>query len=95
MSTQEALTAELVKKPVKILLGGDKIRARSFALETFNPADIPENKKPKLIKPFNIYKDPKKALKGSDCVMTDKWVSMNDKVNKTKNPFLFNINQML
>ena len=46
MSTQEALTAELVKKPVKILLGGDKIRARSFALETFNPAEIPENKKP-------------------------------------------------
>ena len=31
---------------------------------------------------INIYKDPKKALKGSDCVMTDKWVSMNDKVNK-------------
>ena len=34
ISTQEALTAELVKKPVKILLGGDKISARSFALET-------------------------------------------------------------
>ena len=45
ISTQEALTAELVKKPVKILLGGAKINARSFFLETFNPADIPENKK--------------------------------------------------
>ena len=25
---------------------------------------------------------PDDAIKGSDCVMTDKWVSMNDKVNK-------------
>ncbi len=46
MSTQEALTAEFVKKPEKILLGGAKINARSFFLEAFNPADIPENKKP-------------------------------------------------
>ena len=45
MSTQEALNTEFVKKPVKILLGGAKINARSFFLETFNPADIPENKK--------------------------------------------------
>ena len=29
-----------------------------------------------------ITKDPRKAAKGADCVMTDKWVSMNDKVNK-------------
>mgnify|MGYP006088016865 CR=1 FL=1 len=29
-----------------------------------------------------ITKDPKKAVKNADCVMTDKWVSMNDKVNK-------------
>ena len=25
---------------------------------------------------------PEDAVKGSDCIMTDKWVSMNDKVNK-------------
>ena len=29
-----------------------------------------------------VTKDPKEAVKDSDCVMTDKWVSMNDKVNK-------------
>jgi len=29
-----------------------------------------------------ITKDPKKAVENVDCVMTDKWISMNDKVNK-------------
>ena len=29
-----------------------------------------------------VTKDPKEAVKDSDCTMTDKWVSMNDKVNK-------------
>ena len=29
-----------------------------------------------------VTKDPKDAVKDSDCIMTDKWVSMNDKVNK-------------
>ena len=29
-----------------------------------------------------VTKKPEDAVKGSDCVMTDKWVSMNDKVNK-------------
>ncbi len=29
-----------------------------------------------------ITKDPNEAVKNSDCVMTDKWISMNDKVNK-------------
>ena len=29
-----------------------------------------------------VTKKPEEAVKGSDCVMTDKWVSMNDKVNK-------------
>ena len=29
-----------------------------------------------------ITEDPYKAAKDADCVMTDKWVSMNDKVNK-------------
>ena len=27
-------------------------------------------------------KKPEEAVKNSDCIMTDKWVSMNDKVNK-------------
>ena len=29
-----------------------------------------------------ITKKPEEAVKNSDCIMTDKWVSMNDKVNK-------------
>tara|TARA_X000001036_G_scaffold437741_1_gene483813 strand:- start:659 stop:1585 length:927 start_codon:yes stop_codon:yes gene_type:complete len=29
-----------------------------------------------------ITKKPEEAIKNSDCIMTDKWVSMNDKVNK-------------
>ena len=29
-----------------------------------------------------VTKDPREAVKNADCVMTDKWVSMNDKVNK-------------
>ena len=29
-----------------------------------------------------IEQKPEEAVKDSDCVMTDKWVSMNDKVNK-------------
>ena len=31
---------------------------------------------------LTITTKPEDALKNSDCVMTDKWVSMNDKVNK-------------
>ena len=31
---------------------------------------------------LKILKKPEDAVKNSDCVMTDKWVSMNDKVNK-------------
>ncbi len=31
---------------------------------------------------IEIFKDPKEAVSLVDCVMTDKWVSMNDKVNK-------------
>ena len=29
-----------------------------------------------------VTKDPREAVKDADCIMTDKWVSMNDKVNK-------------
>ena len=32
----------------------------------------------------SIYNDPKKAIKGADVVFSDKVISMNDKVNKTK-----------
>tara|TARA_A100000164_G_C21686223_1_gene666769 strand:- start:63 stop:842 length:780 start_codon:yes stop_codon:yes gene_type:complete len=29
-----------------------------------------------------VTKDPREAAKDADCIMTDKWISMNDKVNK-------------
>ena len=31
---------------------------------------------------LEIFKKPEDAVKDADCVMTDKWISMNDKVNK-------------
>ena len=31
---------------------------------------------------ISITKNPEEAIKNADCVMTDKWISMNDKVNK-------------
>ena len=31
---------------------------------------------------LTITSKPEEAVKNADCVMTDKWVSMNDKVNK-------------
>ena len=31
-----------------------------------------------------ITKDSKEAVKNADCIMTDKWISMNDKVNKKR-----------
>jgi ornithine carbamoyltransferase len=33
---------------------------------------------------ITVSKDPDNAVKNADCVMTDKWVSMNDKVDKNK-----------
>ena len=33
---------------------------------------------------ITITKNPNEAVKNADCVMTDKWVSMNDKVDKKK-----------
>ena len=39
-----------------------------------------ESKKSKIL----ITKDPKEAVKLSDCVMTDKWISMSDRVNKNE-----------
>ena len=33
---------------------------------------------------INITKNPALAVKNADCIMTDKWVSMNDKVDKNK-----------
>jgi len=33
---------------------------------------------------IKIFTDPRKAAENSDCIMTDKWVSMNDKVDKKK-----------
>ena len=33
---------------------------------------------------INIVKNPAEAAKNADCIMTDKWISMNDKVDKNK-----------
>ncbi len=48
----------------------------------------------------NLYitNKPEEAVKDSDCIMTDKWVSMNDKVNKKakkKKLKLYQVNQKL
>jgi ornithine carbamoyltransferase len=45
-----------------------------------------------------ITQKPTEAVKDSDCVMTDKWVSMNDKVNKKqkkKNLMSYQVNKKL
>ena len=45
-----------------------------------------------------VTKKPEEAVQGSDCVMTDKWVSMNDKVNKKlkkKNLKKYQVNRKL
>jgi len=45
-----------------------------------------------------ITKKPEEAIKNSDCIMTDKWVSMNDKVNKKikkKNLKSYQVNKKL
>ena len=33
---------------------------------------------------LTVTNDPREAAKNVDCIMTDKWISMNDKVNKSK-----------
>tara|TARA_Y100000590_G_C15714273_1_gene1011346 strand:- start:1878 stop:2804 length:927 start_codon:yes stop_codon:yes gene_type:complete len=33
---------------------------------------------------ISIIRDPMKAAKSADCIMTDKWISMSDKTNKNK-----------
>ena len=45
-----------------------------------------------------VTKKPEEAVKDSDCIMTDKWVSMNDKVNKKikkKNLKSYQVNKKL
>ena len=45
-----------------------------------------------------VTKKPEEAVKDSDCIMTDKWVSMNDKVNKKvkkKNLKNYQVNERL
>ena len=45
-----------------------------------------------------LTKKPEEAVKNSDCIMTDKWVSMNDKVNKKikkKNLKSYQVNKKL
>ena len=45
-----------------------------------------------------ITKNPEEAVKDADCIMTDKWVSMNDKVDKKlkkKNLKSYQVNKSL
>ena len=47
---------------------------------------------------IKVTTDPKEAVKGSDCIMTDKWVSMNDKEDKKKKKKIlknYQVNQKL
>ena len=58
-----------------------------FKLKVASPKKyLPDNKLVKLAKKNNceilITNDPYKAVKDSDCVMTDKWISMGDKGDK-------------
>ena len=61
----------------------------SFSLNIATPKKyMPKNKVLKYIKSkkskIKIFQDPKKAVSKADVVMTDKFVSLNDKVNKRK-----------
>jgi len=58
-----------------------------FQLKIGCPSKYTPNKKilnwaKKNKKNILVTKDPSTAVKDADCVMTDKWISMNDKVNK-------------
>ena len=47
---------------------------------------------------LTITQKPEEAVKNSDCIMTDKWVSMNDRVdkkNKKKNLKSYQVNKKL
>ena len=47
---------------------------------------------------LTVTQNPEEAIKDSDCIMTDKWVSMNDKVNKKikkKNLKSYQVNKKL
>ena len=46
ISTQDARTIDCVNRPLQILFSGANINARSFFLESFNPAAIPAKEKP-------------------------------------------------
>ncbi|MDC1096041.1 ornithine carbamoyltransferase [Pelagibacteraceae bacterium] len=59
----------------------------NFKLKIGCPKKYKPNKKITLWAKKNkvnleVLTDPREAVKNSDCVMTDKWISMNDKVNK-------------
>ena len=47
---------------------------------------------------IKVTTDPKEAVEGADCIMTDKWVSMNDKGDKKKKKKIlknYQVNQKL
>jgi ornithine carbamoyltransferase len=43
---------------------------------------------------INIIKNPAEAVKNADCIMTDKWISMNDNVDKNKKKKVLKIYQV-
>ena len=46
ISIQDALTIDCVNRPLQMLFSGANINAKSFLLESFNPATIPAKEKP-------------------------------------------------
>jgi len=52
--------------------------------KNYRPPNFVLNWVKKNRRKINIFEDPKKAIKNADVVFSDKVISMNDKVNKTK-----------
>ena len=94
--TFEEIKGKITNKTISWIGDGDNNMSNSLieAAGRFNfklKIGCPDKYKPniKIIRwaknnnvDLKIFKDPNKAVVEADCVMTDKWISMNDNVNK-------------